>query len=841
MPAPAQPGPFASPCPLLTSDPPLMNLSSFHPASPPLVPEELSARSNGTKSDSASPGPPSTPSDVDPQILEALKGKDRIYVLKLGELMESLINDQRDRISLSPSTSYQRLLVHRCSAYYKLAPENDPVSRSIIVCSTADSRVPPKRLSELVQLESISLPAFKIMRRAQNERKPFKSQYSQTGSNAGDDADLSDIEPSETGSLGGRSNTTGGSGKKWMTMEEREAAYNEARSRIFMDFEEKEKEKERDMSASSSSVSLASGSASTSGIGSSITGDLDDRIHSPVTEGEFLVPQNRDKRGPRHNTSLPRSLRSSAPPFSCNSRNFRPSSPPFSYAPIYDPSQNQICDFSQHPPLAGYPHPQYFYPCPPPGTINPFYPGYPYYPPYNPYLTPQPHSHSQQSASDPSTPSNGDSYVSQPPGPFHHPYGWPHPPIQPPPQMHHHPPVASASHDHNRVGMSPPLTHNPQYPPYIPPAPAPNVYGYPMPCSSQFEPQMEPPASHMLLHDAANALNGNVMGNQVNTPMMNVISIQKPPTNARTSNNFRHANGPNSNGKGCSVPSITDQNRSAWSYGPGATAGPLSSTSSGVTDTVGPRLSSRKQPGNGSTSTASNRSSDEVSSTASSSTTSSSSRQTYTSAASSQHPLPPRPDWAVNLKPQTGPHLKPGRHHEHLFSHRVNQASPSISLNGNSSICTLQTSQQTGLAPLADFPPLTATAEQRFPVAVGAWGKTSTNHLIRSAGPAHSSPNAPTQHSNHKNGINPEFRVDPDCVYEGQFPKSAEFFNPKVFKGAQDPSVHSIEDKGPGESDTMVGRMLLAQVQSINLACQDVGSQQGAVLSNESPSVTVRQ
>jgi len=33
--------------------------------------------------------------DVDPQIIEALRGKDRIYVLKLGELMESLINDER--------------------------------------------------------------------------------------------------------------------------------------------------------------------------------------------------------------------------------------------------------------------------------------------------------------------------------------------------------------------------------------------------------------------------------------------------------------------------------------------------------------------------------------------------------------------------------------------------------------------------------------------------------------------------------------------------------------------------------------------------------------------------
>ncbi|KAJ7843561.1 hypothetical protein B0H14DRAFT_2585700 [Mycena olivaceomarginata] len=56
--------------------------------------------------------------DVDPQILEALSSKHRIYVLKLGELMEALINDRsqtRQRIDLSPATTYQRMLVHRCS------------------------------------------------------------------------------------------------------------------------------------------------------------------------------------------------------------------------------------------------------------------------------------------------------------------------------------------------------------------------------------------------------------------------------------------------------------------------------------------------------------------------------------------------------------------------------------------------------------------------------------------------------------------------------------------------------------------------------------------------------
>ncbi|KAF5364581.1 hypothetical protein D9758_005650 [Tetrapyrgos nigripes] len=94
--------------------------------------------------------------------------------------------------------------------------------------------------------------------------------------------------PAEAGSMGGRSNATGGSGKKWMTIEEREAAYNAARNRISMDFEEKEKEKEKekDMSASSSS-GLTSASASHAG---SSVGNTDDALSSLATESEWSGP-----------------------------------------------------------------------------------------------------------------------------------------------------------------------------------------------------------------------------------------------------------------------------------------------------------------------------------------------------------------------------------------------------------------------------------------------------------------------------------------------------------------------------------------------------------------------
>ncbi|KAH9975744.1 hypothetical protein BGW80DRAFT_1131836, partial [Lactifluus volemus] len=142
----------------------------------------------------------------------------------------------RGRLEIFTATSYQRLLVHRCSAYYKVIPESDSGSKSIWISFCIDSRIPSKRISDLVPVEQSKQPAFKIMSRSAQDRIRAQSQ-SRTGSVNGEDAESSDVEPSEAGSIGGR-NSAQNRQKKALTMEEREAAYNEARSRIFMDFED---------------------------------------------------------------------------------------------------------------------------------------------------------------------------------------------------------------------------------------------------------------------------------------------------------------------------------------------------------------------------------------------------------------------------------------------------------------------------------------------------------------------------------------------------------------------------------------------------------------------------
>ncbi|KAG2011775.1 hypothetical protein CC2G_011856 [Coprinopsis cinerea AmutBmut pab1-1] len=716
------------------------NANSAVPGPPAMAPN--SATASGTSS-------PSTP-DVDPQIIEALKSKDRIYVLKLGELMEGLIKEKRQRVDLTPATTYQRLLVHRCSAYYKLAPEADPVTKGIFVRLTPESRIPERRICELVPPESSSQPTFKIMQRSAQDRR--NKSHSQAGSVAGEDADLSDVEPSESGSLGGRSNTTGSSTKKHMTIQEREAAYNEARSRIFMDFEEKEKAKEKDMSASSSSLSLNSASASSINGDASSLGDVDESVNSPTTESEWSGPSHQfsrerkdNRRGGSGNASASSSTRSFRGGYHGNgsnpsSRNSRASSPSFTYASLYEPAPTQqLYDPNQPPNQANPPYgTQYYHPFAPPGQGYVPYPGY--YPPYHPYQ-PMPHDPHHHHPSDPSPPRNMEHYPPQPAG-YHYPM-W-----QQPNQPQMHPPAPVPPHQApGHPATSPP--HSPPQYPYMGPG-----YGYPMPGYYPQPPgqpmtsQPPPPGQVGVqgqIYDPNRPVNGPA-GPQggPNAPL-------HPPHGHNTSHQngrapmphgalqpngrnppLRNNSGPAGNG-GNRVKTNPSMGRNPWSHGPGVGSGgyPVPSNPNNA-DVVGPRLTSSRRQANlsGGSSTANSRTSsnnnDDGLSTASSSTTSSSSRRTYTSTASSQHPLPARPDWAVGLKAQ--PTL--ARTHDHTSTRHLPPMSPTRSVNGSGK--TPPVSLQS-----TDFPPLTSSgslAEKRHPIPSGAWGNTSNRSVLAAPG-----------------------------------------------------------------------------------------------------------
>ncbi|KAF9475010.1 hypothetical protein BDN70DRAFT_841524 [Pholiota conissans] len=816
--------------------------------------------------------------DVDPQILEALKSKDRIYVLKLGETFEALIMERRQRVELSPATSYQRLLVHRCSAYYRLAPEADPVTKGIFVMITAESCIPERRIAELVPAESTTQPAFKIMQRGPDRRnKP----HSLAGSVGGDDQELSDVEQSESGSLGGRSMASSRQQKR-MTIEEREAAYNEARSRIFMDFEEKGKDK--DISASSSTLSL-NGSASTSAGGRSSVGDTDDAVSSPGTESEWSVPSgsnSRDKKDGRRggpgsaSASSTRSIRTGGS-FQGNgsggsSRNSRAPSPSsFSYASLHDTPMGQIYDPSQHSANQGYYGNQY-HPYSPPGAgpSPPFLAPYPYYPQqYNPY--PQPPI-AQHNPSDPNAPSGPEPYSPPHQMTYGAHYGWsphPQPPLQSPPhsmQMPLSPPLQPPQNTHP-VGIPPPLpAHSPQYQPFMHPS---HAYSYPMngyyqpplpPAPGQQGPPPPPPAhmnmqppqqqqqqpqqaqqQHQIHHPqhhthqnhqhnhphhhqqqpqqpSYDVPRGNMNGNQMNHSSNGPVNHHNPNVPRNGLGNGVIA--PNNNGRSTSrnggpggSPIGGAKNRSqapppprtAWSYGPGVGIGGYTTpVIPGGSDAIGPRFnnSNRRLSGNSSSGGNSRASStnDDVSST-SSSTTSSSSRRTFTSTTSSQHPLPPRPDWAVGLKAQ--PTLA-GRHHDISLtnSRTMSPISPPRSNGHNSPMPNESSPRQPSSAhpspPVSlhatDFPPLTSGGtpqEKKTPVATGAWGNArpvltpNTNGNSGAAGGASSA-----------------------VKYDESGTKAGELFNPKLMKRAPTVTVNGqSHQRVPGDKGKEVAAM----------------------------------
>ena len=471
------------------------------------------------------------------------------------------------------------------------------------------------------------------MRRSATERR--SKPQSQTGSVAGEDADLSDLEPSESGSQGGMSNATRGSSKKRMTIEEREAAYNKARSRIFNKFEEQGKDKDMSASTSSFSGSASNSTSADEPISSPATADSD----WSATSGPRDKKENR--RGNSGNGATPhsRSIRSGASfNGSGSSRNSRAPSPSFTYATLFEPPPSgPVYDPLQHPHSAGYYPNQTMYSFPGQGPMPPppFNPVYPYYSPYNTYQSPHPQP---QYTSDPPTPSASEPFSPQHQMNYGNYYGWPNqPPMQPPPHSMH--PTPSIPYP-NHLNAPPP----PQAPPFQTFMPQSQTHPYPYPVNGQFPPPPPRPylsaPPHMNMqqpqqppYETPRPMNGNTMGHQPDfhpnhsvggSGLRNGLGngIISPNSNGRlprSAGPSAVSNGNGVNGTKSRLP-MPPQARTAWSYGPGVGMGGYVAPN-GITtgDAIGPRLSSNhRRPSGNSNSGNSHASSncDEASSTA---------------------------------------------------------------------------------------------------------------------------------------------------------------------------------------------------------------------------------
>lgn len=458
------------------------------------------------------------------------------------------------------------------------------------------------------------------MRRSNQDRRRTKTSGSYPGSSAGDENEGSDPEPSENGSMGSRN----AAAKKSMTIAEREAAYQEARTRIFMGYEEKGKNKERNGSASSSSLSLVSGSGSTSN-GGSVDG-YDEFNNSSYTESDWSDGITREnphgRRGGYGGSSggSSRGVRNTS--FNniggSGTRGSGTSSPAFTYPSVYEQPQVPF-DSSQGypPPLSGgymAPFPMYPYPAPGQTPPQPFLSPYSFYPPY-PYPHP-PFPPPQSANSDHNNPSVSPTDMYQQP-PYNQnmqyaQYMWPQAPspsnfntsavgssVQSP-QIDNQNNVLQLQNAPPPPGQNPNFSSPPsnqyqpvRFPPFIQP---PHTYNFAVPpyYGPQHFPQQPPIQPHPQSQsqptypaDMSSQVESNTSNDYNNGQSRNDGIAQR--TIAR--------NGPNNVQDGSQRPTAPAA-RSAWSYGPGVSIGGVGPAhgnthyNSAGGENVGPRLSS---------------------------------------------------------------------------------------------------------------------------------------------------------------------------------------------------------------------------------------------------------
>ncbi|RKF83223.1 putative r3h domain-containing protein [Golovinomyces cichoracearum] len=158
----------------------------------------------------------------DEKLLEALDSvKDRIFLLRLEqEVIEFVRSSKEPFIDLPPCNSFCRMITHKLADYYHLTHQVDAVAGAVRIFRTPFCRLPPSLTSLSNPLNSLNTPppaTMKIMRRGGDTGPSPSKAVSESGSDEKEKG-LSAKEKSIPLVL---------------SREEREAAYNKARERIF--------------------------------------------------------------------------------------------------------------------------------------------------------------------------------------------------------------------------------------------------------------------------------------------------------------------------------------------------------------------------------------------------------------------------------------------------------------------------------------------------------------------------------------------------------------------------------------------------------------------------------
>ncbi|XP_066153951.1 cAMP-regulated phosphoprotein 21 isoform X3 [Euwallacea fornicatus] len=135
--------------------------------------------------------------------------KDRALMLRIEEELVSLINDKfQTHYKFPPMTSYHRMLVHRCAAYFGMDHNIDQSGKCIVVNKTKNTRLPDVRFKEHVkEVFNDEPPRRSILKRDSNSIEDYCFKSPERG--------------------------YGLEGRRSKSFEEREEEYERARRRIF--------------------------------------------------------------------------------------------------------------------------------------------------------------------------------------------------------------------------------------------------------------------------------------------------------------------------------------------------------------------------------------------------------------------------------------------------------------------------------------------------------------------------------------------------------------------------------------------------------------------------------
>ncbi|XP_057655106.1 cAMP-regulated phosphoprotein 21 isoform X2 [Diorhabda carinulata] len=150
--------------------------------------------------------------DLEQFIPETLNrnAKDRALMLRIEQELVNLAKDKcKTHYKFPPMSSYQRMLVHRCAAYFGMDHNIEPTGKSVIVNKTKNTRIPDIEFKEHVKDDIIfsEEPRRSILKRDSNsiDDYSFKSPDRSFGSES----------------------------RRSKSIEEREEEYEKARRRIF--------------------------------------------------------------------------------------------------------------------------------------------------------------------------------------------------------------------------------------------------------------------------------------------------------------------------------------------------------------------------------------------------------------------------------------------------------------------------------------------------------------------------------------------------------------------------------------------------------------------------------